>query len=81
MYFQFMKRRCLNAHQCYNVTYMSRSQSGNWMLFEPDPFDNIIPAQCLDDCPTGYTPNFDGTQCIKCKKSCPKGIFVFKRRI
>lgn len=66
-----MKRRCLSAQQCYNLTRKANSQSGSWMLYKPE--NRELPWECVDECPNGYLPNSDDTECVKCNKSCPKG--------
>lgn len=62
-----MKRRCVTAQQCLNI---SRG-SGKWK-----PHLDVI-AECIDECPTGYIANENKTDCIKCNKSCPKGRINF----
>ena len=41
------------------------------MLYKPE--NKELPWECVDECPNGYLPNSDDTECVKCNKSCPKG--------
>ncbi|XP_076465772.1 LOW QUALITY PROTEIN: putative molluscan insulin-related peptide(s) receptor [Babylonia areolata] len=68
--FMFMKRRCLSAQECSNLTRKGSSPNSHWLLFKPD--NKELPAECVSECPTGYLANEELKECVKCNKSCPK---------
>nr|KAG5703678.1 hypothetical protein BaRGS_002552 [Batillaria attramentaria] len=63
---EIMERRCLTQAQCLNMSH--DSDPVRWKLLRRPDKTN----ECVDECPTGYMPNENETECIKCNKSCPK---------
>ncbi|KAK7116268.1 putative molluscan insulin-related peptide(s) receptor [Littorina saxatilis] len=71
--FMFMKRRCLSAQECLNLTRKANSpnsQTAKWMLYKPE--NKSLTPECVDECPNGYFPNEEESECVRCNNSCPK---------
>lgn len=69
---KFMERRCLTENECLNLTRKG-DKAPKWKLMAGNSTAQE-PNRCLDECPTGYTANEQGTHCIRCNRSCPKGM-------
>ncbi|XP_025076692.1 putative molluscan insulin-related peptide(s) receptor [Pomacea canaliculata] len=68
--YMFMERRCLTENECLNLTRKG-DKAPKWKLMAGNSTAQE-PNRCLDECPTGYTANEQGTHCIRCNRSCPK---------
>lgn len=65
--YRFMERRCLKELECLNLSRDTDRE--RWKLLKTAPAE---PNQCVHECPRGFMPNYNQTECIRCNNSCPK---------